>query len=284
MAKGRMLLKTISTSQKLANLPSDSARLLWTWLLPHLDREGRFCAVPRVVLGHAVPRLKNHTEKTISIHLQQIADAGLIILYEVNGDRYLQYNQFDEHQSGFHKDREAPSTCPPPPAKVRSKSGVSPAKVPLKLKESNIRESKVVEAWNSANIRNLKDGESKVREKTESKIEAVLKEYPLEVIVKAIENYSEVIHHPENFFFSYKWELHEFLQRGLRKFIDEAQPFENFKIKNAGNRPDPPHIGANTKPDKSLEYWAEHNRLKATGLEGQTLMDALNKKAKEGRA
>ena len=234
MAKGRMLLKTISTSQKLANLPSDSARLLWTWLLPHLDREGRFQAEPPIVKGHAVPRLKHHTEKTVFAHLQQLADVGLILLYEVNGDRYLQYNQFDENQAGFHKDREAPSNCPPPPAKVRSKSGVSPEKVPLNIIESKLKESniKVLESWNSQNIRNLKDGELKVRENTLSKVDAVLKEYPLEVIVKAIENYSEVIHHPEFYFFSYKWELVEFLQWGLRKFIDEAQPFENFKIKN----------------------------------------------------
>jgi hypothetical protein len=102
----------------------------------------------------------------------------------------------------------------------------------------------VLETWNAQNIRNLKEGESKIREKTLAKIEAVLKEYPLEVIVKAIENYGEVVHHPESFFFSYKWELLEFLQRGLRKFMDEAQPFENFKIKNTGNRPDDPQTGA----------------------------------------
>jgi hypothetical protein len=259
-----MLLKTVSTSQKLANLPSDSARLLWTWLLPHLDREGRFLAAPRVVLGAAVPRLKNHTEKTISTHLQQLADVSLIILYEVNGDRYLQYNQFDEHQAGFHKDREAPSNCPPPPARVRSKSGVSPEIVPLniiesKLKESNIR---VLESWNSQNIRNLKEGESKIREKTESKIDAVLKEYSLEVVVQAIENYGEVVHHPEVYFFNYKWELHEFLQRGLRKFMDEAQPFENFKIKNNERRPDHPQVGASIQSGKDI-FREQYERNKA---------------------
>ncbi|MCJ7563703.1 MAG: hypothetical protein MUP52_03825 [Candidatus Aminicenantes bacterium] len=243
--------------------------------------------MPRVVLGHAVPRLKHHTEKTISAHLQQLADADLIILYEVNGDRYLQYNQFDEHQSGLHKDREAPSAYPPPPAKVRSKSGVGPEKVPLNIIESNIRESKVVEAWNSTNIRNLKEGESKIREKTISKIGAVLKEYPLEVIIKAIENYGKVVHHPELYFFSYKWELCEFLQRGLRKFMDEAQPFENFKIKNGVGRgrrePDSPQVGANVKAEHGPDYWADVRRLKAEGKEGQALTDALAKKAKEGK-
>lgn len=236
MAKGRMLSKAVSTSQKLANLKSDSARLLWTWLLPHLDREGRFFAEASVVKGHAVPRLKNHTEKTIAEHLQQLADVGLILLYEVNGDTYLQYNQFDEHQSGLHKEREPTSPCPPPPEECRKNAGKVPEECRNKLKESKVKESniKVLEAWNAQNIRNLKDGESKVREKTVSKIDVVLKEYPLEIIIKAIENYGEVINHPEHYFFSYKWELHEFLQRGMRKFMDEARPFENFKIKNAG--------------------------------------------------
>jgi len=57
--------------------------------------------------------------------------------------------------------------------------------------------------------------------------------------------------------------------------------------------PDPPHIGANAKQDKSPAWWAEHNRLvseglaghdvdigmakfeKAQGLEGQALTDAI---------
>lgn len=235
MAKGRMLSKAVSTSQKLANLESDSARLLWTWLLPHLDREGRFFAEPSVVKGHAVPRLKNHTEKTITEHLRQLADVGLILLYEVNGDSYLQYNQFDEHQSGLHKEREPTSPCPPPPEECRKNAGKVLEECRNKLKESKVKESniKVLEAWNAQNIRNLKDG-AKVREKTVSKIDVVLKEYSLEVVVKAIENYGQIIHHPEHYFFSYKWELHEFLQRGMRKFMDEARPFENFKIKNAG--------------------------------------------------
>lgn len=126
VAKGRFLSKSVSTSQKLASLSTDSPRLLWTWLLPHLDREGRFHADPAIVKGHAVPRLKNHTEKAIEANLQELASVGLIVLYQVNGDRYLQFNQFDENQPGLRKEREAESQCPAPPDKVRSKSGAVP--------------------------------------------------------------------------------------------------------------------------------------------------------------
>lgn len=256
MAKGRMLLKSVSISQKLANLPSDSDRLLWTWLLAHLDREGRFYAEPSVVKGHAVPRLKNHTDETISESLQRMADVGLIVLYRVNGDSYLQYNQFDEHQVGLHKEREAPSSCPPPPAKVRkspAKVRKSPEKIPLNIKEGNIREDiyRVLASWNSLNIRNLKDGESKVREKTEAKIAATLEDYPADVIIKAIENYGHVIAHPELYFFSYKWELAEFLQRGLRKFMDDAKPLENFKKEKAPATD--PRVGAYAPPSDAAK-------------------------------
>jgi len=146
----------------------------------------------------------------------------------------------------------------------------------------------IVEAWNSTNIRNLKEGESKIREKTVSKIESVLKEYPLAVVIKAIENYSTVVHNPELYFFSYKWELCEFLQRGLRKFMDEAQPFENFKIKNSAgpgrHEPDSPRVGANTAGIHDEKYWAEVRRLRAEGKEGQALTDALAEKVKEGKS
>jgi len=39
--------------------------------------------------------------------------------------------------------------------------------------------------------------------------------------------------------------------------------------------PDPPHIGANVKRDKPDSYWTEVRKLKAQGLEGQALTDAI---------
>jgi len=136
--------------------------------------------------------------------------------------------------------------------------------------------TRVIEAWNSLNIRNLRAGESKIREKTITKIEATLKEYLPEIIIKAIENYGEIVKHPELYFFTYKWELLEFLQRGLRKFVDEAQPFENFKTKNSGYQVS--QIGkSETKPD--AEYWAEYfkkrDEFKAKGFSEEDLAEKL---------
>lgn len=47
--------------------------------------------------------------------------------------------------------------------------------------------------------------------------------------------------------------------------------------------PDDPNVGANAKPDKDADYWARQRTLKAQGLEGQALVDALANKTQEGK-
>jgi len=113
MAEGRMLKKKVSTSKKLMELKTDSARLLWTWLLPHLDVEGKFSADPDIVKGSVVPRLKHFTSAKVEEYLLDMAENGLIVIYEVNGDRYLKFNNFAENQT-LRTDREAKSSIPDP--------------------------------------------------------------------------------------------------------------------------------------------------------------------------
>ena len=117
-----MLKKIISTSKKLADLKSDSARLLYTWLLPHLDVEGRFSADPNIVKGYVVPRLRMSAKKIIE-HLDDMARNSLIILYEKNGDRYLQLNKFKDFQI-LREDREKESLIPVPNGKSVITPGV----------------------------------------------------------------------------------------------------------------------------------------------------------------
>ena len=141
-----MLKKVVSTSQKLARLKSDSARLLYTWLLPHLDVEGRFSADPDVVKGYVVPRLKM-TPKQVAQYLQEMADVGLIQIYQVNGDLFLEYAKFKDYQT-LRKKREAESIIPKPnsritPSALLELSGRTPAQDKLsKDKLSKVKESK----------------------------------------------------------------------------------------------------------------------------------------------
>ena len=134
MAEGRMLKKQISISKKLTLLKSDSARLLYTWLIPHLDVEGRFSADPAVVKGQIVPRLKM-TKKKVWEYLQDMAQNELIILYEDDGDYYLEFTVFEKHQN-IRKDREAGSKIPPPdlatwtyPGELQDDSRISKDKI-----------------------------------------------------------------------------------------------------------------------------------------------------------
>ena len=65
MPEGRMIKRVISESKKLGHLKSDSARLLYTWLIPWLDVEGRHSADPEIIKGHIFPKIKSMTTKKI---------------------------------------------------------------------------------------------------------------------------------------------------------------------------------------------------------------------------
>ena len=72
-------------------------------------------------------------------------------------------------------------------------------------------------------------------DKFRSSINAALKYYNREEIEEAITNYKTVLESDDHFF-SYKWSLKHFLQRGLERFLSANDPLTNFrKEKNNGN-------------------------------------------------
>lgn len=98
MPEGRMLKKRISESKKLGALKSDSARLLYTWLLPHLDVEGLFSADPDIIKGYIFPKVKSMTQTKIGKLIYELAEVGLIIIYAENGEQFLKLEKFHEFQ------------------------------------------------------------------------------------------------------------------------------------------------------------------------------------------
>ncbi len=137
MAEGRMLKRCISESKKLGRLESDSARLLYTWLIPWLDVEGRHSADPEIIKGHIFPKVKKMTPKKISKLIDLLNDEKLIILYTANGEAYLQFIKFQELQT-IRKDREGESKIPPPSQGSRITPGV-------RQDESSISKDKIIE-------------------------------------------------------------------------------------------------------------------------------------------
>ncbi len=130
MPRGRILDKeAISQSRKLSLLSNDTGRLIYTWLLAHLDREGRFSADPSIIKGNIFPRIKKMTLRKIDNCITEMAQVKLIILYQADGDRYLQFTKFKEYQ--VHFDREAPSKIPAPNKENIINSGINPIKSDL---------------------------------------------------------------------------------------------------------------------------------------------------------
>ncbi len=137
MAKGRMLSKRISRSDKLAALPSDTERMFYSWLIPYLDVEGRLEADPDLLKADITPKLKHITPEKIEEVLVVLHNIGLIILYTVDKKEYLQLVKFEENQGTIRKDHEAPSNIPPPPTKRQPKDVVKTDKGGDNIIQSN---------------------------------------------------------------------------------------------------------------------------------------------------
>ena len=81
MAEGRILSKRVSRSDKVAALSSDTSRMLYSWLIPYLDVEGRMESDPRLLKADIAPLLDHITPKVIEKALSEFYTAGLVVLY-----------------------------------------------------------------------------------------------------------------------------------------------------------------------------------------------------------
>jgi len=127
MTKGRIVNNKISRSERVNALPVP-ARLLYTWLIAHLDREGRFSGNPRIIKQTVIP-LTNYSLSVVDNWLDEMqaqkdseTGFGLIERYEVEGKQYLWMPGFDSEQGQGRggsepawKSREAASGIPAPP-------------------------------------------------------------------------------------------------------------------------------------------------------------------------
>jgi hypothetical protein len=121
MARGRFISKKISESARVNDLPDDTARLLYTWMIPHLDRDGRMVGDAILVRNKVMP-YSNISVKQVEHYLQLMNDAidpetgyGLITRYKVGEHCYIWMQGFDEEQVGLVYNREPKSDIPAPP-------------------------------------------------------------------------------------------------------------------------------------------------------------------------
>lgn len=82
-----------------------------------------------------------------------------------------------------------------------------------------------------------------------SSIKVALKVEGIEEIKRAIVNYRDVVC-DDDYFFNYKWSLKDFLNRGLLKFLDSADPLNNHKANNGRKETTKSSVGVEEEFDK----------------------------------
>jgi len=135
MPRGRFINKTISLDEKVDSLSCDTARLLFTWLIIHLDCEGRMHGDAVTVKSIIFPR-RNIRATKVEKYLFEMEENELIVRYSCNGNTYLAAPNFNKHQVGLQKSKEAQSQIPPPtPELLQSYSIKSPPQVEVEVKD-----------------------------------------------------------------------------------------------------------------------------------------------------
>jgi len=117
MARGRMVNKKISNSQRVNDLPL-GAQLLFTWLIPHLDCNGCFYGSAQMIKSLVVPRKswpKSLIKKWLALMENSVdfeSGQPLLQRYLVGKDEYLFMPGFVDEQIGLRRDKEKPDFPP----------------------------------------------------------------------------------------------------------------------------------------------------------------------------
>jgi len=146
MAKGRVINKSISLSQKVnRGLRNPLDCLLYTWGLTHGDDEGRIDGDPVLFRGRVAPILPGLTDSRVGLALTAMEKAHLITRYTVKGVMVVQFLDWDIHQL-FHGYKRKPSHLPPEPKDNKITHQGDNHQLPplkyIKVKESNINKDK----------------------------------------------------------------------------------------------------------------------------------------------
>lgn len=104
--------------EKIGRLSRD-ARLLFVGLITLADDEGRFRALPSVILGHVYPYDNDAARKLVG-WMDELMHVGLLSLYERDGTPYACLPKWERHQ---RINRKTASTLPSPRGLLTASSG-----------------------------------------------------------------------------------------------------------------------------------------------------------------
>ena len=103
----RIIKETIRTS-KSVNALSDFQFRMWLYLITYVDDYGCGSADPELLKGFVFPRRKGVTEAQIRDTLAALANMGMIVLYEADGESYFYFPKWGDHQRIQSKVRKYP--------------------------------------------------------------------------------------------------------------------------------------------------------------------------------
>lgn len=111
-AESRLVYSSISSSERVGALGAKGA-LLYTWIIPHCDSQGRMLGSPRVVGQQVVPFIRGISLEEIEESLKQMEAQKLIIWYkDGKGRQLIQIADWWEWQTGLKY--KSPSHYEPP--------------------------------------------------------------------------------------------------------------------------------------------------------------------------
>lgn len=114
-ARRRSLSTRISLSKKVS-LVSWQAEVIYLRILPHCDDAGRLTADVEELKATVIPmgkQGKKVSDKQLRAWLEELHVAGLVVLYSVGDEDFLQVVRFEDFQT-FKSDRDLAIVCPDP--------------------------------------------------------------------------------------------------------------------------------------------------------------------------
>lgn len=113
MARIRSVKPEFWGDRKLARLVTRDARLLYIALWNQADEHSRVQGDPRYVKGHCLPYDDDLDEAAVDALVDDLATAGRVVRYDVDGDPYLFLPKLAKHQR--LEANKVPSRLPEPP-------------------------------------------------------------------------------------------------------------------------------------------------------------------------
>jgi len=186
MARGRFISNKIATDRKVHELSSDTCRLVYTWRITFEDREGRIIGEPEMLLALVFPRRRDITIETIQSYIDEWVRAEFIYIYlNGDGDKVIQFINFEKNQVGLRKDKE-PESVFDHPEHCRIISGNVPDKLPSNRIEENVNGNGIEDESAAAVYSAYQNNIGLLTSAISEKLQADIDEYTDEWVVDAI--------------------------------------------------------------------------------------------------